>query len=67
MTLLESKECIFKKRGMLFSLSFPFILLASYEPPGPVYTDFQILVHRICGYISTESELKLVERAHSLL
>lgn len=43
-------------------LSLPFALLASYEPVDLAYSDLHVLVHRICGYISTKSDLKLVQK-----
>lgn len=58
LTSLESKES-FSKEEACFPTP-PFILLASYEPPDPAYTDFHVLVHKICRYISTESDLKLI-------
>lgn len=61
MTLLESKECFSKEEAYFFLPFFPFcFLLATYEPADPVYTELYVLVRRICGCVSTESDLKLV-------
>ena len=51
---------IFQREGMLLSLAFA--LLASFEPVDLAYSDLHVLVHRICGYISTKSDLKLVQK-----
>lgn len=52
---------LFKEEAYFF-LPLPFALLVSYEPADPVYSDLHVSVHRICGYISTESDLKLVRK-----
>lgn len=63
MTLLNPKN-VFKKENAYFFLHFFLIcfLLVVYEPADPVYTDLSVVVHRISGYVSTESDLTLVQK-----